>query len=187
MELGMDAFNIQSSPRMDGLDPVTRKIRAFAQLPDGWDFGGGTPPTAFIVDKALALYSGLRRFGLNADAFPIADGGVSLTFYSGEHSFEILVNAEETMDLVHEVGIGVEYDQVEYREAVDLAVVEATLERYAGWANIRWTSSEPSVSNGIMIHTSDASRAVASPSPAVLSQYLDVSALRPRLHLYACT
>ena len=180
-------YNVQSSPTRTRRDAVAWKIRSFSKLPDGWDFGVGKAPSRTVVDKALNLYSRLQRFGLGADAFPIASGGVNVTFYSADHSFEVRVRADSTIDLVHEVGIGVEYEQLECAEDVGQAHVEEVLERFSESKNVICYSSGPLVFSGTMTLAGGVLRATASPTTTVPFLCSDMTAQNPLRAMYAAT
>ncbi len=116
-------------------DPVRRKIRTFGKLPKGWDFGVGTHAAPATMRRALDIQSLGPCLQLKTNAFPGAGGEISITFYCGEDSVDVTVNPCGTYTITHERGIGVDYEEVAYKEHATLATVLRFLKKLscAGW------------------------------------------------------
>jgi hypothetical protein len=100
------------------------KIEEFKKHPKGWDFGVGDPAPPPVADEALALHEFGAGMGLKTDASPCTNGGIAVTFYrvGSDESVEITVNTNLTYDLLHEKGIGWNYDTL--MEAEDFALTD---------------------------------------------------------------
>ena len=83
---------------------ISKTIRSFAKLPDGWHYGSGTGAVDIAVDAALNVNSLLVDYGArNIEAFPAVDGGVLVTGYHGRDTLEVLCCPDGEMNLVHEI------------------------------------------------------------------------------------
>lgn len=120
-------------------DAISNKIRSFANLPEGWDFGVGTHPSPKMIRKALEIERWGSFFHLKTNAFPGTDGEISITFYCKDESVDVTINLDLSYTVTYEKGIGVAYDQVAYEENVKLATVLNFLNRLSC---TRWRSSE---------------------------------------------
>jgi|AMWB02.1.fsa_nt_gi hypothetical protein len=123
------------------LDRTGAKIDQFLELHAGWHFGEGVPPKKELVEKAKVFNSHGKRLGLRTDAFPGIDGGIIITFYALDHCVELRLNGDGSIDLSHEVGIGFEFDEIEYLENANVQQILAELKKLA---EFRQCSSESS-------------------------------------------
>ncbi len=74
-----------------------------ADLPAGWCYGRGVPSTFLARSNADAAAALLFRAGaMDAKVFPDVDGGVMVTAYKGNESFEVLALSEGGFDVVFE-------------------------------------------------------------------------------------
>ena len=99
------------------------KIRSFASLPVGWDFGDGGPISDAVIEKAIDVLAACLPHDMESNAFPGYDG-ILLSFYGGsehhDHCIDLDIQSDLSIDLTHDVGIGADYDTVEEIENVDL-------------------------------------------------------------------
>ncbi len=108
-------------------DPIEEKLRSFASLPKGWDFGEGHAPTKIVIDRAIDIYKLGKELNLDAEVFPVADGNIEVSLYTRDHFMDIFVRADGKMDFSYEVGIGQEYRKVMEIEDIDLEGVRKRL------------------------------------------------------------
>jgi hypothetical protein len=75
---------------------VTDKIKSFADLDDGWDYGAGAPIPERRIRAAITWNRLLDIFGFsNMDASPGADGEISIAGSCGDHYLEVIVEADD--------------------------------------------------------------------------------------------
>lgn len=80
-----------------------RKLESFRSLPLGWHYGEGGPINDGLIARAKKMYGTLLRLGLSrTNAFPGADGEVTLTGRHLEHHVEITLHADGSTSLVYE-------------------------------------------------------------------------------------
>lgn len=103
------------------------KIIKFGFLKDGWDFGEGYASNWKTILKALFIYWKCVIYNLKVDAFPGVNGGINVVFYASDHSIEIRVKPDGTLNLIHEVGIGLDFDTIEDIEDVNEASIDKRL------------------------------------------------------------
>jgi hypothetical protein len=84
-------------------DATATKIAGFSTLPIGWDYGAGGPMAYSTINLAWRINTFLRQLGFSdIDAFPGADGEISIGVISGEHYVEIIVEPDETMAIAYD-------------------------------------------------------------------------------------
>jgi hypothetical protein len=99
------------------ISATEQKINSFKDLPIGWHYGSGIPPS----DKILALanqlnrYAGLMNFEAT-DAFPGIDGEVMLTVYDGDIYLEFSIELNGLINYVREQSD----EEVDSREQISL-------------------------------------------------------------------
>ncbi|MFH1114472.1 MAG: hypothetical protein V1792_11170 [Pseudomonadota bacterium] len=120
---------------------VIEKIKSFGSLPEGWDFGVGRPAPHEVIDMAVKLYGRGAVLGLRSDAFPGSEGTVYVVFYKGIEAVEFCVNADLSLIVTHERGIGVDFDELDYREGLNYEEAMDYLSRFA--VENRCNLSEP--------------------------------------------
>lgn len=82
-----------------------QKILGFAELKDGWHYGGGVKFDPDILDKAIQLVNEASiHLPTETDAFPGIAGEVQVTFYAssiyskiGEHYLELTLEINGTV------------------------------------------------------------------------------------------
>lgn len=104
---------------------IFKKIREFGKLELGWRYGEGVPALENVMSAAINLYSELSFSAdyfrnIKTNAFPNADGGITLSFGFNDDFIELVINPDLKMDLTHEKGFGSNYDIVE--ELYDLEI-----------------------------------------------------------------
>jgi len=108
-------------------DPMEEYIRSFSELPEAWNFGEGRAPSAEIIEKAIQIYRLGRSFGLIVNAFPVGEGEIEISFSYRDHFIDILITGQNNFEYTYEVGIGDEYDEIEYMENLSLEDVKSKL------------------------------------------------------------
>src|SRR5208337_1082027 len=73
-------------------DPIVEKIRSFANLQEGWNYGEGRAPSRFVIDKAIEIYQIGKELALDAEVFPLVDGDIEVSLYMEDHFMDILVH-----------------------------------------------------------------------------------------------
>lgn len=92
-------------------DKVIKKIISLEnELFYGWDYGEGFAPSGPVINKAIWIYNSMKYLGLNVDVSPKTNGGLTLIFYIDDHFADIIINADLTIDVRTEVGIGADYE-----------------------------------------------------------------------------
>jgi hypothetical protein len=94
-------------------DAIVKKIRSFGALPIGWDFGQGRPSPIEVIEEAINIARIGEILRIQVEAYPGIDGEIRLVFPVGEHTIDIVVNTNLSLTLVHEIGIGINYEEVE--------------------------------------------------------------------------
>ena len=91
-------FRLKSTPDIEA------KIKSFAHLQHGWDYGQGDPIAQPIISAALILSKLLKFLGFsNFDASPGTDGEISIAGSAGEHYLEIIINSDHTLSVAHDL------------------------------------------------------------------------------------
>jgi hypothetical protein len=126
---------------MSQTNSVIEKIRSFGFLEEGWDFGEGSPAPQEVIETAINLHKMGSTLGINSNAFPGADGEISVAFYFGTDTIEVKVNRDLSFNLTHERGIGADYDILEYLQDVSQKEIESSLIHLKG-EGTAWKSSE---------------------------------------------
>jgi len=74
---------------------TVRKLTGFSQLPDGWHFGEGVPPSASVIKFSLHLLESATNLGFfDTDAFAGTAGQVRITIYRNEYYLEFTSYAD---------------------------------------------------------------------------------------------
>jgi hypothetical protein len=153
---------------------VQRKIASFAELEEGWDFGAGRPPRPRVVEFAQKICEAGKWFAEPANAFPGVDGGIIVAFYFGDNIVDVTVNTDLTLDYVHELGRGVEYEELACGEDVTWVFILAHLAGLNKQANA-WNSLGPSTWQS-MTQAEDDSQAIPLQTWATEYQSLTLNA-----------
>ena len=111
---------------------VEKRIKEFANLPNGWHFGEGVCATKTAVQQALDVNALFEDYGARVtEAFPCVDGGVLVCGYQGTDVLEVQCDPNSDLHLDHERN-GVHVDE---QEAISIDDIE----RYLG--KLAWSSS----------------------------------------------
>ena len=87
------------------MNETAKKIQSFRNLPEGWHYGSGHPPTSEMMAKAIAYENFYQLLGfVKTGAFPGVDGEIMVTAYHGEHCLELTIELDGTFRFAHEVG-----------------------------------------------------------------------------------
>lgn len=79
------------------------KILSFRELPVGWHFGGGAPPSQETIDSALRLNREAMLLGFEkTNAFPGIEGEIQVTAYLDTFSFEFTIERDGAITFVKE-------------------------------------------------------------------------------------
>lgn len=108
-------------------DPIEKKIRSFANLQEGWDYGHGTAPRQVVIDKAIEVYQIGKGLGLDAQAFPVVNGDIELSLYMRDHFMDILIRDDGRMEFSYEIGIGEKYRKIEHIDNISMDGVKKRL------------------------------------------------------------
>ena len=99
-----------SSATEPAADKLTRKLRSFASLPNGWDFGDGLPVSTTAIEIAEELLRWASQLQLKADVFPGVDGECMVAFYNDNRCVRVIVQPSGSFDLRVERGIGFTFE-----------------------------------------------------------------------------
>lgn len=141
------AYDSDSNP-----DPLLVKFQELANLPKGWRFGEGSPPTPIALTEAKRIYQNVSPvLRLKADAFPGEDGSVTLVFYSGDTCAELFIAPTGEIDLSVEQGEGFDFQEIRdisnasigdvIRELENLIVDQRADSRVYGQRRQQWNIS----------------------------------------------
>ncbi len=158
---------LSSTPSVFPKNKVIEKIDSFGSLPDGWDFGAGGPAPRVVRERAIKLYRWGALFGLRANAFPGSEGEVYVAFYRGVDTVEVCVNLDLSCTITLERGIGVDFEELDYREGLSHEETTNYLSYFA--MENRCNSSEPYIAISTMMNV-NASRVIASRTTREVSQ-----------------
>ncbi len=109
---------------------TVKKILSFGELKEGWNFGDGKEIDWDMIGKALDVHFYLHHALLLDGAFPMTNGGIILSFYFEDQTFDVRLNPDRTITFIHEIGFGPDYEEAERIENVDLGFVKKTIGRY---------------------------------------------------------
>jgi hypothetical protein len=129
-------------------DPLTRKLRGFANLPAGWSHGEGVPVNADVIRVAVAFVEAANQLQLKADVFPGIHGECAVAFYQGGRSVEVVISPDRLSEFgLHvEEGSGFDFqtilrqDDASYSDVLNQLIQLAT-EAWKSPASSRFVSS----------------------------------------------
>ncbi len=110
-------------------DPVEEKIRSFASLQDGWNYGEGRAPSQFVIDRVIEIYKFGKELALDAEVFPVPNGDIEISLYMRDHFMDILAHEGGGLDFSYEIGVGERYNRVDYIEDININEIEQRLNR----------------------------------------------------------
>jgi hypothetical protein len=109
--------DLQSLPH-----PLVRKLRGFADLPEGWSHGEGIAVSGPAIRCAEDFVQSGVAMQLDVDVFPGLNGDCSVAFYDGPKSVEVIVHSNGTLAALHvEHGVGFGYKTIEAKDAPSYA------------------------------------------------------------------
>lgn len=83
---------------------AARKLAAFKNLPNGWNYGRGRPIRNDVYEIATKLLAYINDLAISkTDAFPGSDGDVCITAYRFAHYLEVTVEVDLTISVSYEV------------------------------------------------------------------------------------
>jgi hypothetical protein len=129
----MGAFGFVRSPQSEAGEPIARKIRSFANLPEGWHYGEGGPLSKSTIDAALDLASFLVPSVTNRiDAVPSQNLNVVILAQIGNEYMEVVIHPDQTCVVIRD---GDEEDRTDHA-ALSLAQVKRMIQKMLGEACI---------------------------------------------------
>jgi hypothetical protein len=82
---------------------VETKIKSFANLDNGWDYGRGGPIQPTTIRLALSWSRFLRNRGLlEIDAFPGESGEIVVSADHGDHYCEVIIEPDHTISIAYD-------------------------------------------------------------------------------------
>ena len=105
---------LQTSSRLEPMRvALTRKLRAMADLPEGWHYGQGKPVTDFAMVAGQRYVVMASQLNLKADVFPNPDGGCAVAFYSRDQLVEVSIGPDgNRLNLRAEKGLGYDFENL---------------------------------------------------------------------------
>lgn len=126
------------------------KIISFGDLPNGWHFGEGSPPTSATIDRAQDLYWLLLRLGYNqTDAFPGIHGEVMVTGYEGAQYAELIAEKDGTISIHLERDSEESYS--EEHQSLEEAVAALEKVSLEDRAEGQWSTSDSYIKNTLIL------------------------------------
>jgi hypothetical protein len=143
---------------MPTVEQTIQKVRGFSNLPEGWHFNEGVPPTLERVERAIRFlaYAELNRLS-RANAFPGTSGQIEVTFYLDTRMLEITLEADDSITIAEDVG-----DEQFY--------FEENLFTYDAYRKIEEFSQEIWLSSDLFIGSTMILSAVGSRVPPLISE-----------------
>ena len=126
------------------LDDVAELIESYSLKEEGWDFSEGRPSPKAVIDKAKQIYRYARDYALKAEVYPGVEGGITLVFYGKEeHSLEICINNDTSIDISYEIGYGSEYEYFEEccNDSASIDQIRFAIKKLAGKDRCEWSES----------------------------------------------
>ncbi len=106
---------------------TVRKLKGFAQLPEGWRYGEGGAIDPHVIDLALKIHEQAVESGLwHTDAFPGAGGEAMVTIYEDDDYLELTVEADGRFTIIQERA----NETVACTERASLAEVRAEIQLF---------------------------------------------------------
>jgi hypothetical protein len=147
-------------------DPIEEYIRSFALLPEGWNFGEGRPADMELITKGIEIYRFGKSLGFTGNAFPMDDGEIEISFSYKEHFIDVYLTNQGTIEYTYEIGIGEDYQEVEYIENISEAELKNKL---ISFEETMICDSSESSTVGIITGKSADSKVIASESAGMES------------------
>ncbi len=124
-----------------------RKIRDFANLPNGWHYGSGKSPSAENIERGVFYSHLFNLYGFSrTNAFPGIDGEVMVTAYADDLYLEILIETDGKLRFVHEKGD----ETILYKEGLsNLSLISELAFAVNRASQAEWRSSVSSIRDTI--------------------------------------
>lgn len=136
--------------------PVAQKIRGFADLEPGWNFGEGLPLDNSVLEDAISLNAFAVDQGfVDTDAFPGPNGEVLLAIYHRRHYLEFIIEPDRSITFSREES-GTE---LLYQEDLTLEEAKTLISEFSEEV---WTSSAYSTGSTTIARVFTASQALLS-------------------------
>jgi len=81
---------------------IEDKIWSFLNLPKGWHYGSGFPPSKRTVNNALRINELAQLYGLRTDAVPGIEGEIQVICFSGDDTLEFTIESDGRVTFVRE-------------------------------------------------------------------------------------
>jgi hypothetical protein len=121
---------------MPTMRETIQKVSGFADLPQGWHFGEGVPPSQGRIGQAIGFLEYASFIDIErANAFPGVRGQVEVTFYSGNRMLEITIESDDSITIAEDH----DREQVSFEENLSKSDAYRRLEEFS--QNI-WASSD---------------------------------------------
>ncbi len=123
-------FFLFNSQDTFGTDSIQNEINSFQFLPIGWNYGEGFPPKIQTIAKAISISRDLNvftNFKFFTSVTPTTNGGIALTFDLDENFIDIILNDDNSIDLKHEKGVGVDYEIISSITNVSVEIIKEKL------------------------------------------------------------
>src|SRR5258708_2779248 len=90
---------------MPTVEETIRKVRRFLELPVGWHFGDGVPPSQERINQAIKFLWFGSDFGIErANGLPGVRGQIEVTFHSADRMLEIAIEADDSITIAEDRG-----------------------------------------------------------------------------------
>lgn len=118
---------------MPTVNDTVNELAGFVQLPEGWWFGEGAPPSWQSVNKAIAFLETAKGLGIErVNSFPGPSGQVQVTFYIGVRMLELTIDTDDSITLAEDW----DNNQVEFIEGLSVSQAYAKLREFAECASL---------------------------------------------------
>ena len=121
---------------MPTIQETIQKVRAFAELREGWHFGEGMAPSEERIEQAEAFleYANLTNLE-RANAFPGVRGQVEVTFYNADRMLEITIESDDSITIAEDR----DREQISFEENLSKSDAYQRLEEFG---QSIWASSD---------------------------------------------
>jgi hypothetical protein len=114
------------------------KVNSFAELPEGWHYGEGVPPSEDMRQNAIKLLRVADFLGITrANAFPGNEGEVEVGFYTGKSVLELTLELDGSITIAEDES----NEQIGFCEGASWNTAFAKLREFSEKI---WDSSESS-------------------------------------------
>ena len=120
---------------MPTISETIQKVNEFAELPNGWHFGEGVPPSEDAREQAIKFLKAAQWLGIKrTNAFPGIRGQVQVTFYHGERMLELTLETDNSLTIAEDEGD----TQITFKENASISDAYAALREFGQyiWASL---------------------------------------------------